>query len=114
MNAFVIHTTQFDESLRFYRDVLGLDLIEEWHDAGHGALLRLGADIDLELIELESAAGYGGVALGLEVADVDASYERLVAAGVRAKAAPIDAFGKRGFGTTDPNGVPVNIYTTER
>jgi catechol 2,3-dioxygenase-like lactoylglutathione lyase family enzyme len=112
VNAFVVQTTRFDASVHFYRDVLGLELVEEWREDGHGAVLRLTPDVDLELIELESADGYGGVALGLEVEDVDATYERVVAAGASAKAPPIDAWGKRGFGTRDPNGVPVNIYTT--
>jgi catechol 2,3-dioxygenase-like lactoylglutathione lyase family enzyme len=111
-HAFVVHTTRFDESVDFYCESLGLELVEEWREGGHGALIRLTRGADLELIELEDAGGYGGVALGLEVEDVDAVYARLGEAGVKTKAPPIDAFGKRGFGTTDPNGVPVNVYTT--
>ncbi|MFL5965806.1 MAG: VOC family protein [Gaiellaceae bacterium] len=112
--AFVIHTERFAESVAFYRDALGLDLVEEWHEGGHGAVLRLSGSALLELIELAAASGHGAVALGLEVDDVDACYDRLVGAGAQVKAPPVDAFGKRGFGTTDPNGVPVNIYTTAR
>jgi len=111
-HAFVIHTTRFEDSVDFYCESLGLELAEEWREGGHGAVIRLTGDADLELIELEDASGYGGVALGLEVDDVDALYARLQRAGVKTKAPPIDAFGKRGFGTTDPNGVPVNVYTT--
>jgi catechol 2,3-dioxygenase-like lactoylglutathione lyase family enzyme len=111
--AFVVHTVRFDESVRFYRDVLGLELVEEWTEGGHGAVIRLGPQLDLELIELDgSEHGHGAVALGLEVDDVDAWYARILDRGGRAKAPPVDAFGKRGFGTTDPNGVPVNIYTS--
>jgi catechol 2,3-dioxygenase-like lactoylglutathione lyase family enzyme len=111
-HAFVVHTTRFDESVHFYCESLGLELVEEWRDGGHGALIRLTRGADLELIELEGAGGYGGVAIGLEVDDVDAVYTRLRGAGVKTNAPPIDAFGKRGFGTTDPNGIPVNVYTT--
>ncbi len=110
--AFVIHTTRFDESIDFYCESLGLELAEEWREGGHGAVIRLTRGADLELIELEGADDHTGVALGLEVDDVDEWYARLTEAGVRTKAPPIDAFGKRGFGTTDPNGVAVNIYTT--
>jgi catechol 2,3-dioxygenase-like lactoylglutathione lyase family enzyme len=111
--AFVVHTDRYEESLTFYRDVLGLDLVEEWREGGHGAVLQLLPDLVVELIELEIEPGsHGGVALGLEVDDVDAWYERLVEYGVAVKAPPVDAFGKRGFGTADPNGVAVNIYTS--
>lgn len=111
-HAFVVHTTRFDESVDFYCESLGLELVEEWREGGHGAVIRLTRNADLELIELENTDGYGGVALGLEVDDVDAVYSRLQEGGVQTKAPPLDAFGKRGFGTTDPNGVPVNVYTT--
>ena len=111
--AFVIHTDVFDESLRFYVDVLELELLEEWQEGGHGAVVRLADESVLELIDLaRDWSDRGGVALGLEVDDVDGWYERLVARGVAVKAPPVDAFGKRGFGTTDPNGVPINIYTS--
>ena len=110
--AFVIHTTRFDESIDFYCESLGLELVEEWREGGHGAVIRLTRDAVLELIELEGADDHAGVALGLEVDDVDESYARLTEAGVKTKAPPIDAFGKRGFGANDPNGVAVNIYTT--
>ena len=110
--AFVIHTISFDESVEFYCESLGLELVEEWREGGHGALIRLRDGAYLELIELDDAAAHGGVALGLEVDDVDEWYGRLTEAGVKTKAPLLDAFGKRGFGTTDPNGVAVNIYTT--
>jgi catechol 2,3-dioxygenase-like lactoylglutathione lyase family enzyme len=110
--AFVIHTNRFDESLAFWCGALELQLVEEWQEGGHGAVVRLCSDAVLELIEIEGASGYGGVALGLEVDDVDAWHVRLVERGMAVKAPPVNAFGKRGFGTTDPNGVPVNIYTT--
>ena len=113
--AFVIHTAAFGRSLEFYCDVLGLELVEEWREGGHGAVIRLSPGADLELIEFDVVDdSYGSVALGLEVDDVDAWYGRVVEAGAPAKAAPIAAFGKRGFGSTDPNGVAINIYTTNR
>ena len=38
-------------------------------------------------------------------------HERLLAHGYTAKGPPRDrAWGKRGFGTTDPNGVPITVY----
>jgi uncharacterized glyoxalase superfamily protein PhnB len=111
--AFVIQTARFDESMRFYCDVLELELVEEWDEGGHGAVIRLNESADLELIDLDVEPGaHGGVALGLEVDAVDAWYDRLIACGVDVERPPVNAFGKRGFGVTDPNGVRVNIYTT--
>jgi predicted enzyme related to lactoylglutathione lyase len=113
--AFVIHTSRFAASLTFYRDVLGLELVEEWTEGGHGAVIRLTPGADLELIELDEVPErHAGIALGIEVDDVDAWHARVLAGGGTVKAPPVDAFGKRGFGTTDPNGVAVNIYTSER
>ena len=88
-----VHTTRFDESVDFYCESLGLELVEEWREGGHGAVIRLMRGADLELIELKNAGGYGGVALGVEVDDVDAVYTRLQEAGVKTNAPPIDAFG---------------------
>ena len=110
--AVVIRTERFTETLAFYRQALGLEMSEEWHEGGHGAVLRLSAGVDLEIIDLEAPGAYGGVAVGLEVDDADAWYDRLVAHGATPKAPPVNAFGKRGFGVRDPNGVPVNVYTT--
>src|SRR5215208_2570269 len=101
--AFVIHTRRFDDSLAFYGGTLELDVLEEWHDGGHGAVLALSPNSELELIELDEPGPHGGVALGLEVDDADAWYERVKRRGVPVKAPPRDAFGKRGFGITDPN-----------
>jgi catechol 2,3-dioxygenase-like lactoylglutathione lyase family enzyme len=95
--AFVIHTARFPESIRFYCEYLELELVEEWHEGGRGAVIRLAEDADLELIALDVEPGsHGGVALGLEVDAVDAWYERLVARGVTVGRPPIDAFGKHG------------------
>ena len=54
--VFVVQTSRYDASLAFYRVLLGLDLVEEWTDFGHGAVLGAGDVARVELIELESAA----------------------------------------------------------
>ena len=99
--------------MRFYCGILGLELVELWDEGGRGSLIKLSRGADLELIELEAATAHGSVALGLEVEDVDGWYANLLAHGATTKAPPVNAFGKRGFGTVDPNGVPINIYTTD-
>jgi catechol 2,3-dioxygenase-like lactoylglutathione lyase family enzyme len=108
-----VPTSDLAESRRFYGEALGLELIDEWDEMGTGALFAVTDNVHIELIatahvppRLEPTTG-----IGLEVADADAVYERVLAHGFVAKGPPRDrAWGKRGFGTHDPNGVPVNVY----
>ena len=108
-------TTDLAASIGFYRDGLGLELAEEWSDLGRGAILRLAAASEVELIEVDELADppEPRTALGLQVREdeVDGIYRRLEEAGARLKAPPrVRAWGMRGFGAFDPSGVPVNVY----
>jgi catechol 2,3-dioxygenase-like lactoylglutathione lyase family enzyme len=111
--VFVVPTTMLEESLGFYRDGIGLRVLEEWTDMGRGALLAASDQAHVELIEMDAVpeSEEPRVALGLQIAGVDAVYERLTALGARIKAPPrARAWGMYGFGAFDPNGVPVNVY----
>ena len=113
--VFVVSTGHYDASLAFYRDVIGLDVVEEWTEFGHGAVLSAGGAARVELIELEvpdDPLPRHAPFLGLKVTDVDPIHERAVAAN-----APILSplqerpWGGRGFAVQDPNGIGVNVYT---
>jgi catechol 2,3-dioxygenase-like lactoylglutathione lyase family enzyme len=113
--SFVVSTRRFDATLAFYRDVVGLEVLEEWTEFGHGAVLAAGGDARVELIDRE--VGDAPIPphapfLGLQVADVDAIHERALAAGTEI-ASPLKErpWGGRGFAVRDPNGIGVNIYT---
>ena len=111
--VFVVPTSRLAESLVFYRDGLGLELLEEWSEMGRGALLAASAGAQVELVEQEGVVDTPEprVAIGLQITGVDLVYERLTAMGVRAKAPPrVRPWGMYGFGVLDPNGVPVNVY----
>jgi catechol 2,3-dioxygenase-like lactoylglutathione lyase family enzyme len=114
--VFVVSTRHFDASLAFYRDLIGLDLVEEWTDFGHGAVLSAGGAARVELIELagapDDALPRHAPFLGLKVSDVDAIHERAVAAGATILS-PLQErpWGGRGFAVQDPNGIGVNVYT---
>ena len=111
--VFVVPTSRLSESLAFYRDGLGLELLEEWSDMGRGALLATSAGGQVELVEQADVVEVPEprVALGLQVTGVDRIYERLTALGARTKAPPrVRPWGMYGFGALDPNGVPVNVY----
>ena len=111
--VFVVPTNDLAETLRFYREGLGLEVIDEWDEMGKGALLELAPNVHVEVLALDDvpARTEPTTGLGLEVADADVAYARLLENGYTAKAPPRDrAWGKRGFGTRDPNGVPINVY----
>ena len=110
----VITTGAFDASLAFYRDVIGLEVVEEWTDAGHGAVLSAGGPARVELIDLPERPRVDteSMFIGLQVGEIDGLYERASAAGHEIIREPADRpWGGRGFVVRDPNGVAINIYT---
>ena len=110
----VITTAAFDASLGFYRDVIGLEVVEEWTDAGHGAVLSAGGPARVELIDLPAQARVetDSLFIGLKVEAIEPLHERAQEAGCEIVREPADRpWGGRGFVVRDPNGVAVNIYT---
>jgi catechol 2,3-dioxygenase-like lactoylglutathione lyase family enzyme len=111
----VIKSPTFDASVRFYRDVLGLELEEEWHDAGHGATFTAGGPARVELLDLPDEprpAPDDATFIGIQLADIDAVHGRAVAEGVEIVREPADRpWGGRGFVMRDPNGIAFNVYT---
>lgn len=111
----VITSAAFEASLAFYRDVIGLEVVEEWTDAGHGAILSAGGPARVELIDLPDQARRvetESLFIGLQVPEIDGLYDRAKAAGHEIVREPADRpWGGRGFVVRDPNGVAVNIYT---
>jgi catechol 2,3-dioxygenase-like lactoylglutathione lyase family enzyme len=109
----VVPTTRLAESVRFYGDVLGLRLLEEWSEMGRGALFQASNGAQIELVEMEDvpAAKEPRTTIGLKIVGVDEVHARLAASGAEIKAPPrTREWGMYGFGTYDPNGVPLNIY----
>ena len=114
--TFVITTARFDESLVFYRDLLGTRVLEEWSDFGHGAVLEVRPGSVVELIDSPSAraapAEERTVFMGLEVGDPESVHQRVVGGGGRVNGPPTaKPWGGRGFTAFDPDGMPVNVYT---
>ena len=105
--------------MRFYRDAIGLRLIDEWSDMGRGALFEASDTADAELVEMAAVPDVDEprTTIGLKIIGVDDVHARVMAVGAKIKAPPrTRAWGMYGFGTFDPNGVPINIYepATER
>jgi catechol 2,3-dioxygenase-like lactoylglutathione lyase family enzyme len=111
----VILTASFDATLAFYRDVIGLALIEEWSDSGHGAVLSAGGVARVEIIDLPERAqpiATESMFIGLKVPSIDPIHERAIEQRCEIVREPeARPWGGRGFVVRDPNGLAVNVYT---
>ena len=92
----------YETSVAFYRDVVGLHVFREW---ASGTVFFLGGG----LLELSRSAGPvtdDKVSLWLHVRDVEAEFGRLAAAGVDVVEAPVDEpWGLREARIRDPDGL---------
>lgn len=95
-------------SRQFYRDVLGLAVYREFGPPGDpGVVFFLGAGFLEVSGHSESAAG-DSVRLWLQVRDVRAEHDRLVAAGARILRAPVtEPWGLTEMWLEDPDGVQI-------
>lgn len=138
-----VSSGDLDRSLRFYHDLLGLR-IRDRGEATNGEIADItgiaGAHVRwadlhlpnhqvLELLHYLSPAGRavtssdndpGTTHISLRVDDIDAAYDRLVAAGVPVRSAPValdepgDWHGARCFYASDPDGVTVELIEWKR
>jgi uncharacterized glyoxalase superfamily protein PhnB len=120
---FIFVTKKFDATLAFYRDDLGLPLLESW-DHGlqeRGAELQAGSGT-IMFTALSPLSGYtlglsadqNGVSIGLEVQDVETWYQQAVKKklAISQKLGQYP-WGERGFTLTDPNGIGVYIFSRQ-
>jgi lactoylglutathione lyase len=114
---------QYEDALRFYRDVLGLPTIEQWAtSSGSGAILDAGR-ATLELLSTDQAdlvdeveAGRRGVAgpvrLALEVEDSATTADELVAGGAERIADPVvTPWSHRNVRLRAPDGMQLTLFT---
>lgn len=109
-------TDRFDDACAFYGDVLGWPITHQWpadEHQGRGRLFGFGnARIELiEIVDGSAAQPLAGAFLSVQVDDVEAVHDRLVAAGH-----PIDRplavqpWGHRSCGTHDPAGAELVFF----
>jgi catechol 2,3-dioxygenase-like lactoylglutathione lyase family enzyme len=112
----------YQEALRFYRDALGLPVLEEWEQpTGSGAVLDAGrATLEVlstsqaELVDrLEVGARVAGtVRLALEVDDSTATAEELTAAGAERIGGPVvTPWRHRNVRLEAPDGMQLTLFT---
>lgn len=109
-------------ALKFYR-LLGMDLPEGAEAEGHVEVktngYRVAWDTRAVILSFDPdwtppagpSRGLGLAFLCADPADVDATYQRLTAAGYAGRKAPWDAFwGQRYAQVSDPDGNPVDLF----
>ncbi|MBI2710559.1 MAG: VOC family protein [Actinobacteria bacterium] len=103
--------SDLDAGIAWYTGVLGLRTYREYGTGGRrtGVVLFLGGGfLELTGPRAGAAAGPAGPVLWLQVPDVDAEHERLVAAGAHVAAAPETMpWGLRECWVSDPDGTRI-------
>jgi catechol 2,3-dioxygenase-like lactoylglutathione lyase family enzyme len=112
----------FAEAVRFYRDVLGLPVIQEWDQpTGSGAILDAGR-ATLELLSVDQSdlvdrvevgeVVSGPVRLALEVEDSEETAERLASAGAQKIGGPvITPWAHKNVRLRSPDGMQLTLFT---
>ena len=120
----VLTVPDFDEAVAFYRDALGLEQIADWtSDDGRVILLDAGR-ATIELFDERQAENVdrieagrrlsGPVRLAAGVSDLDATAQRLVAAGGETMAAPVvPPWGGRNARLRTPDGLQLTLFSEE-
>ena len=111
---FVFTAQDYERTVAFYRDQLGLPVVSSWDDHGRGTILAAG-DGQIEIFGHDgdgSPPRVHGARIAWEVADVDAEIDRLRSRGVPVVSEPADqSWGHRNAGIEDPDGLPITLYT---
>ena len=107
-----IYTGCLEDSIKFYKDVVGLDIQNYFREFGGNIvfLAKDKGDTQVELIDDPQKAYKGsGISMGFHVDDVEAKREELIAKGLHVT--PIIAPNPhvKFFFVEDPNGVTVQF-----
>lgn len=109
-------TDRFDEACAYFGDVLGWPVTRHWDASGFGETGRgkvFGYGIArVELMETTGSPVSGSTMLSIEVDDVDALHDRLIAAGMSVVQPPTDQpWGHRNLAVEEPTGMYVYFFT---
>jgi lactoylglutathione lyase len=112
----------YDDAVRFYRDALGLPVIQEWDQpSGRGAILDAGR-ATLELLSVDQSelvdrvevgeVVSGPVRLALEVADSEETATALASAGAQKIGGPIvTPWSHKNVRLRAPDGMQLTLFT---
>lgn len=106
----LLRPTDFDRSLDFYRDTLGLAVYREYGEGDSRGVVFFTGGGFLEISGRAPTPVAPNLALWFQVRDVDAVHEELVAAGVEVLRPPVDEpWGLREMWVSDPDGLRMAI-----
>ncbi|HEY1370022.1 MAG TPA: VOC family protein [Gaiellaceae bacterium] len=113
-----VTVADFDEALRFYRDALGLPVVEAWDggvvlDAGRATLELLSSE-HAELIDRIEVGerSAGPVRLALEVDDSEATARTLTEAGAKLLGGPVvTPWSHRNVRLRAPDGMQLTLFS---
>jgi catechol 2,3-dioxygenase-like lactoylglutathione lyase family enzyme len=107
----ILSVSDLQKSRDFYSHKLGLPVVEEQSSEHFIAMAPAnGGLIALSPVAPGKAVQPGGVELGLEVADVDATWREWRRLGLSGMSEPADTPFGRSFDAKDPDGHPLSIY----
>jgi methylmalonyl-CoA/ethylmalonyl-CoA epimerase len=112
----------FDQAVAFYRDTLGLEQLADWSGEDGRVILLEAGSATLELFDERQAESVdrieagrrvsGPVRFAISVDDLDATADRLVAAGAEAMAPPVvPPWGGRNARLRTPDGMQLTLFS---
>jgi lactoylglutathione lyase len=112
----------YDEALAFYRDALGLTVLDAWNAPGSNVTILDAGRATLELLDAGHAAAVdeievgrrvaGPVRIALEVDDSAATADRLEAAGAERVGGPVETpWRHRNIRLRAPDGMQLTLFT---
>ena len=119
----VLTVSNFEAAVALYRDALGLRQVEDWSEDDARIVLLDAGRATLEIANEEQAAKIdqaevgrrvaGPVRIAFNVADSEATAQRLEAAGAEALAEPVTTpWNDRNVRLRDPEGMQLTLFTT--
>jgi catechol 2,3-dioxygenase-like lactoylglutathione lyase family enzyme len=118
---FCYFTPKYEETVAFYREGLGLSLLESWdrNPEDRGSLLQAAGGIIEVLARPQGPSDHlwddrppQGAMMVIEVDDVDAVHRRAAGKNLPVTQPPIDqSWGHRSFCVREPNGLTVYFFS---
>jgi len=117
----IVEALDFEETVAFYRDTLGLEQVDAWdRPEGKGALLRAGGGVIEVVDRLPRLPDRGGAPVArdarlvIQVDDVDAAHRELADAKVRIlRGLASQSWGHRTLTFLGPDGLPISLFSVK-